>query len=129
MRLKKYNYYWNNTYEDDFNSWFHSWISLSPQSFEPQQAIHAFKINVYSDGRSRKIYAELPGFLKDEIDVSTKNQLLEISAKNEKNGVFQRELRVGDVNEKEITAQYTNGILTIELPNKEIPKSKQISIK
>ena len=92
---------------------------------------------------------DLPGFEKNNIDLSLHNGYLNISAKIEKEdksdeeerfvrkerfyGECSRSFYVGDnINENDIKAEFKNGILKIEVPKKEekeIETKKQIEIK
>ena len=92
---------------------------------------------------------DLPGFEKENINLSLNNGYLEVSAKVEKEdkndeervvrqerfyGECSRSFFVGDqVEEKDINAEFKNGILKIEVPKKEeekkLPESKHIEIK
>lgn len=93
---------------------------------------------------------DLPGFEKENINLSLNNGYLEINAKtvNENNenddfrfvrkerfyGECSRSFYVGeDIREEDINAEFKNGILKIEIPKKEIedktPEVKQIEIK
>ena len=93
---------------------------------------------------------DLPGFEKENIDLTLKNGYLEISAKVEKEdnseeeekfvrqerfyGECSRSFYVGeDITEDDINAEFKNGILKIEIPKKEAQKklneTKQINIK
>lgn len=96
------------------------------------------------------IDVDLPGFEKENINLSLNNGYLNISAKMEKeenssddekfvrrerfSGECSRSFYVGDgIVEDDIKAEYKNGILKIELPKKEETKQeetkKQIEIK
>ena len=93
---------------------------------------------------------DLPGFNKKDISLSLDNGYLNIKAKTEKNdehkdegkylhkerfyGECSRSFYVGEeIEEKNITAEFKDGILKVELPKKEISKEektiKQIEIK
>lgn len=92
---------------------------------------------------------DLPGFQKENINLSLKNGYLEIKAtvkKDDSNtdeekyvrrerfyGECSRSFYVGDdIEEKDIEAEFKNGILKIEIPKKEEVKeteTKQIEIK
>ena len=93
---------------------------------------------------------DLPGFNKKDISLSLDNGYLNIKAKTEKNdehkdegkylhkerfyGECSRSFYVGEeVEEKNIKAEFKDGILKVELPKKEISKEektiKQIEIK
>ena len=94
------------------------------------------------------VEVDLPGFSKENINLSLKNGYLEISAKMEKDdkdeeekyvrrerfyGECSRSFYVGeDVTEEDIKAEFKNGILKIDVPKKETNKKdeiKQIEIK
>ena len=94
------------------------------------------------------IEMDLPGFTKDNIDISLNNGYLEISAKAEKEdnkeeeryvrrerfyGECSRSFYVGDkIKEDDIEAKFKNGILKIDIPKKEEEDKstkKQIEIK
>lgn len=93
---------------------------------------------------------DLPGFEKENINLSLNNGYLEIKAKVEKEenddneekfvrrersfGECSRSFYVGDdIVKEDIDAEFKNGILKIEIPKKEkqeeIPQTKQIEIK
>ena len=92
---------------------------------------------------------DLPGFEKENINISLNNGYLEITAKQEKEenneqekyvhkerfyGECSRSFYVGDeVREEEISAEFKNGTLKIDIPKKEEkeeePVIKQIEIK
>ncbi len=93
---------------------------------------------------------DLPGFNKKDISLSLDNGYLNIKAKTEKNdehkdegkylhkerfyGECSRSFYVGEeIEEKNIKAEFKDGILKVELPKKEISKEektiKQIEIK
>ena len=96
-----------------------------------------------------EIKIDLPGFTKEDINLSLKNGYLEISAKTSKEdndeeeryvrrerffGECSRSFYVGDdITEEDIDAEFKNGILKIDVPKKENEKDqkeiKQIEIK
>jgi HSP20 family protein len=80
------------------------------------------------------IEAEMPGFTKDQIDISLNNGYITIRAdrkdetneerngyirKERRHGQFQRSFRLSNIREDEITAKYENGILKVTLPKKQ----------
>ena len=91
---------------------------------------------------------DLPGFKKDEISVDLKEGYLTIQAakgldKDEKDkegkyirqeryaGACSRSFYVGDVETKDVSARYEDGILKISLPKagrQELPKKNTIAI-
>lgn len=91
------------------------------------------KIDVFEDKDKYTIKADMPGLNKEDINVSYHDNLLTISAKrniiNKKTdkdnnliyqeratGSFKRALTFDNINEHQIHANYTNGVLTITLP-------------
>lgn len=93
---------------------------------------------------------DLPGFEKENINLSLENGYLNISAKSESEkeehdeekylhkerfyGECSRSFYVGeDIEQKDINAEFKNGILKIEVPKKELnnetKETKQIEIK
>jgi len=95
-----------------------------------------------------EIAMDLPGFNKENIDMSLKNGYLEIHAKMEQNenqeeekylrqerfyGECSRSFYVGDrITEEDIQAEFKEGILKVEIPKKEEIEEetrKQIEIK
>ena len=82
---------------------------------------------------------DLPGFTKDEIQMSLDNGYLTISAakgldqdtEEKKTGTCQRSFYVGDgITEADIKAAFKHGILTVHIPKKEnkVPEKNYISI-
>ena len=91
--------------------------------------------------------AELPGFDKEDISLDVKDGILTISAqhkeekedKDEKGQYIRRERRYGSfrrsfdvtgIDENGITAAYSNGILTLNLPKTvpAVPETRRIAI-
>ncbi len=91
--------------------------------------------------------AEMPGYGKDEIQLSVDGDMLTISAerkseteeKDSENRVIRSERRYGKcsrrfdisgINADEIGAKYENGILSLHLPKKavEVPQARRIDI-
>lgn len=101
------------------------------------------KTDIKEHENSYELIVDLPGFSKENINISIENGYLEISAKttsdkeeNEKGkylrrerfeGEYKRSFYVGDkVTEDEIKASFKNGILKIDVPKvKEDPKSNK----
>lgn len=96
------------------------------------------------------IDVDLPGFEKENINLSLDNGYLKISAKVDREtndddeekfvrrerfyGECSRSFYVGDeIKEEDIKAEFKQGILNIEVPkkeeNKKLPETKQIEIK
>ena len=110
------------------------------------QGISAFRTDVIDDGDNYIVKAELPGFDKNDINIGIEGNNLTISAqRNEENedkkdnyiykerryGSFARSFDVSNIKSDEITADYKNGILSLNLPKREeaVPQSHRIEIK
>jgi len=113
------------------------------------QTSTGMKTDVQDLGDHYQLDAELPGFNKEDINVDLKDDVLTISAshndsKDEKddNGKYlrrerrtssyQRSFSVNGLKPEDIEAKYENGVLTINLPKKELKKeeeAKKIEIK
>ncbi len=110
------------------------------------QGISAFRTDVIDDGDNYIVKAELPGFDKNDINIGIEGNNLTISAqRNEENedkkdnyiykerryGSFARSFDVSNIKSNEITADYKNGILSLNLPKREeaVPQSHRIEIK
>jgi len=107
-----------------------------------------FRTDIIEKDDKYILQAELPGFKKEDIKIDLNDDMLVISAehseekekkdkdntyirKERKYGSFSRSFRVADIDTDKITAAYTDGVLELDLPKKEIPKkeSKRIDIK
>lgn len=102
------------------------------------------KSDIYEKDGNYIIEMDLPGFKKDEIDISLDNKYLVISAsKNEEKeendkyirkeryyGEYKRSFYIGEVEENSIKASYNDGILKVSFPKQTAEKNnkKQISI-
>lgn len=110
--------------------------------------VSQFRCDIQDQGDKFLLEAELPGFKKDDIKIDLKGDNLTISAthseqreeKSQKGGYIRRERKFGSfsrsfdvsgVDVSKIGAEYTNGILAVELPKKqpERPASTSISIR
>lgn len=106
-----------------------------------------FKVDIKDNGDAYVLEADMPGFDKKDIKIDIENGYLTISGerKNEVNekddkgnylrmersyGSFSRSFDVSNVNEDDIKAEYTNGVLKLNLPKKtEIkPSSRRLEI-
>ena len=133
---------------DTFNAWDRMWDSFWGDNSDMR--LPAMKTDVYDDGTSYRLEAELPGFNKEDIHVEVKDDVLTITAKHDENNdekdkdgkcvrrerrssSYQRSFPVEGLEPEDIMAQYKNGVLTVTLPKKEIEKKesevKQIEIK
>lgn len=138
-----------NLFDDFFgDDWmrFPMWSGRDP--LYGKHAKNLMKTDVRETEDSYELDVDLPGFQKDEIHVDLKDGYLTISAAKgldkdaqDKKGKYIRQERyagacsrsfyVGDVESKDISAKYENGILMLTLPKdvkKELPNSTSISI-
>lgn len=112
----------------------------------PMTSAGKFKVDVKDKGSEYELTAELAGLKKEEISLDYNNGYLTISAQKkeeqheEKENYIRRERHFGsmsrsfyidDIDESKITAEFANGILTINLPKAtvEVQQSKKIPIK
>ena len=139
--------------ENLFDDWFEESFGMLPEwgSRNPLYGKHAknlMKTDVRETEDSYELDIDLPGFKKDEINVDLKDGYLTISAakgldKDEKDkkgkyirqeryaGACSRSFYVGDVEPKDVSASYEDGILKLSMPKqakKELPKSTSITI-
>ena len=132
-------------FDDDFMR-FPVWSGRSP--LYGKHAKNLMKTDVRETENAYEVDIDLPGFKKDEISVDLKDGYLTIRAakgldKDEKDkkgryirqeryaGACSRSFYVGDVESKDISAKYEDGILKLTLPKvekKELPSSSSISI-
>ena len=129
---------------DLFNDFF------GDDSFFTKKQPNLMKTDIKEKNNSYVIEMDLPGFNKENINLSLNNGYLEISAKTvkeEKNDEDEKYLRqeryygecsrsfyIGeDLTEEDINAEFKNGILKITIPKKEEQEqkaqTKQIEIK
>ena len=105
-----------------------------------------YAVDVREDNDHIYVEAELPGFKKDEVDVTLENQTLTISAERREEGAndpkkgehllherrYTRFLRSftlpPTVNEQTVNAKLTDGVLTVTLNKREESKPRKISV-
>ena len=114
-----------------------------------KHASHVMKTDVHEEDNGYEVDIDLPGFKKDEIQLSLDNGYLSVAAtkahdndkKNRKGriirqerymGSMQRSFYVGDaVKEEDIKAKFEDGVLKLDIPKKEeakVPEKKLIAI-
>jgi HSP20 family molecular chaperone IbpA len=114
-----------------------------------KHASNMMKTDVHEHDNAYEMDIDLPGFKKEEIDLSLDNGYLIVSAakgidkesKDNKgklirqerySGSMQRSFYIGDnVTEDEIKAKFENGVLRLNIPKKEakkVPEKKLIAI-
>ena len=138
-----------NLFDDFFNDsfgMFPSWNERSP--LYGKRAKNLMKTDVRETEDTYELDIDLPGFKKDEVTVDLKDGCLTISAakglnkdEQDKKGRYIRQERyagacsrsfyVGDVEPKDVSAKFEDGILRISMPKeprKELPQSSAIAI-
>ncbi len=125
--------------DDFFKGFFLTPISLDKM---PDAQI---PIDITEDDKGYKVRAEMPGFNKDEINVSVNGDQVSISAetkkeKEEKKGdkIIHRECYYGKqfrsftlpqaADEANVTAKYENGVLSLELAKKAGSSATKIKV-
>lgn len=113
-----------------------------------KESKHLMRTDIKESKNSYLVDIDMPGFTKENINLSLKNGYLEISAETSKEdnspedakvirqerfyGKCSRSFYIGDeISEDDIHAEFKNGILKIEIPKKEIEeenKAKKITI-
>lgn len=122
---------------------------LKDDDFFVKKQSNLMKTDVKEKKDKYEIKVDMPGFEKENINLSLNNGYLEISAKMDKEdneeeekyvrrerfyGECSRSFYVGDeVTEEDINAEFKNGLLKIDIPKKDNQKDqkeiKQIEIK
>lgn len=125
-------------------TWFETSDLFDDDLFENGKSIPP--MNVKESDTSFDIELAIPGFSKDEIEVSLENDVLQVSALKEKETVeedvegytrkefsynsFERKIKVPNTvnQDKEVKATYNNGVLNLQLAKDEVaidqPKKK-----
>ena len=132
-------------FDDNFGM-FPMWNGRNP--LYGKRAKNLMKTDVRETENTYEVDIDLPGFKKDEINVDLRDGYLTIRAakgrdKDEKDkkgkyirqeryaGACSRSFYVGDVEAKDISAKYEDGILKLSLPKQakqELPKHSTIAI-
>jgi len=112
----------------------------------PASAHLGFRTDVSDVGDAFRLEAELPGFKKEDINVEINDEVLTISAerKSEANdeqpnyvkreryyGSYKRSFDISGINADSIDAQYTDGVLVLNMPKKvpAVPESRKLEIR
>ena len=102
-------------------------------------------VDIYDRGNEVVIHAEIPGMKKEDIDVRVENNVLTVRGKKERSeevkeeGYFRTERSYGSfsrsfslpstVDASKISAEYKEGVLTLNVPKAEEAKARQIDVK
>lgn len=101
-------------------------------------------IDIYEDENGFYLYADLPGFSQENLQVRYENRTLTISGERKTEeiagrryhrtesftGRFQRAFSIPiDIEVEKIEAEFKNGLLVVTLPKQEASKPRQIEVK
>ena len=133
-----------------FDSLFDDIIQKTMPSFTDEFGVNFFgsnsypKVDVVDHDDRITIEAEIPGLSKKEVSVDLEENILTISGakqskdespeikyirKELKRSSFKRSFKLGEnINQKNVNADFNNGVLLITLPKKEPEKPKKIKI-
>ena len=116
--------------------------------FAPAENSRHIRTDIRDDSDKFVLEAELPGFKKEDINIDLTDEMLTLSAEHktetdEKDkegryirrersyGSYKRSFDLSGIDASAVTAEYKNGILTLDLPKKqnEAPKTRRLEIK
>ena len=136
-----------NNYRGVYNP-FRELEKMEKEFFSANDGLSTFKTDIKDNGDAYLLEAELPGFNKEDIHIDLSDGMLTISAErrseSEKKdgkgnvihseriyGKFERSFDISAVNEADISAEYTDGVLKLNLPKKTevIPETRRLEIK
>lgn len=140
--VRKIGWGWDEPFDDLFQGFFRP-MSLT-RTGNGQAVVPA--MDVTERDKEYVVKAELPGVKKDDIEVTLQNGLLTISAEakqeseeKEKGRIIRQERRYGkyvrhlrldnDVDERNVKANYEDGMLELTLPKVEAVQPKRIPVK
>ena len=114
---------------------------------EEHEKTQSFPVDIYEKDNAIMIEAELPGFKRDEIEVTTEQSTLTIKAEHHeekteepdkgKHHISERRYRTmtrsfdfpGTVDASKVDAHYERGILTLKLPKREEVQARRIDVR
>ena len=121
---------------------------MEKELFSGRDGLASFRTDIKDNGDAYLLEAELPGFKKEDIHVDIANGVLTVSAERKHDeekkdgkgnivhsertyGRFERSFDVSEINEKDISAEYADGVLKLNLPKKTevVPESRRLEIK
>lgn len=118
---------------------------VRPVEFESQADAPVVKIDVKEQEKSYLVHAEIPGVKKEAIHVAVDGAIVSISGERseekdvrEGERVLRRERYFGkisrsfqlpqEIDEAQVTARYTDGVLELMLPKKAATQARRITI-
>lgn len=129
---------------DFFNEIEKQMFDSLPSVFTDREGIFEMKTDIVRTDKETIITMDMPGFRQDDIDISIEDNVLtvkgeRISEKEENQqdyslrerhvGVFKRSFTIpSGIDEKDISANYKDGVLKLVLPNPKDSVRKKISI-
>jgi HSP20 family protein len=119
--------------------------SLTAPSLHLESGAHVFPpVNVFADGDSLVIRAEVPGFKTEEIGLTLARDCLTLTGQRQPDdhakpgsyhrrerefGSFSRSIQLpNDLDPERATAQCRNGLLTVRIPKAAAAKPRQIRV-
>jgi len=111
--------------------------------FERPQGPRLMPMDLYRDGDTYVLNADLPGIDPGSVDVDVDGQLLSIRAertlssgegvkwlaRERSGGSFLRQLNLGQgIDTENIAASYTNGVLSVTIPISEKAKPRKVAV-
>ena len=132
----------NRTFEDMFSSFFDEFDRASQNGTLWRPAMNAKELD-----KSYELSFSLPGFKKDDMTISVKNNMLTLRAEMAEvkededtrylvqeiaRGTYERIIDLPEnVNSEKISAEYKNGILTLTIPKvkEALPKEIAVTVK
>jgi HSP20 family protein len=131
--------------ENIFEEFFNDFNSISPLLSETMGNSLLPRLNISEADNKYFIEAELPGVKQNDLELKLDNNILVIKGRSEESkeskernyfmreryyGSFQRSLTLpNNINENDITANFKDGILNIEITKKLENSTKNIEIK
>jgi HSP20 family protein len=131
--------------ENIFEEFFNDFNRISPLLSETMRTSLLPRLNISETDNKYFIEAELPGVKQSDLELKLDNNILLIKGKSEESkeskernyfmreryyGSFQRSLTLpNNINENDITANFKDGILNIEITKKLENSTKNIEIK
>ncbi len=118
---------------------------VKPVAYEPNETVRRMRIDVSEHNGEYKVFAELPGVRKEDINVQVDGDQVTISAEARVEreakdgervlhseryaGKLARAFRLGEeIDDAKVSAKYADGVLELRLPKKAPVASKQITI-
>ena len=124
------------------NDFFDNAFDILDSSFLKSNNI--MKSDIYEQNNNYIIEIDLPGFDKNNVYIDYYNEYLTVKASKKEEseetgryirkeryyGEYKRAFYIGEIDEKNISANYNNGVLKITVPKEQIKKEvkKQITI-